>query len=380
MSVRTDLEELRLAFVANGVVFSALLMVITIAVLDRGAYHRVVQEDGPLEWATVMVLIPAALLAGRATLRGIRSDGPFPWFLAGLTAFCVFFAGEEISWGQRLMAYQPPEYFLEHNTQQEFNVHNLFKDLIRTRYLLLMILVVYGVALPLVDRYTSRARELLERLGVVVLPVSLVPAFGAVALFLALYPFKYSGEVAECLFALTLFLAIAIRVEPRADFRPAPALPLDAALALTTGLCVAVGVAAPPLLGLLIHGSDEDRVARAAAEAEALGEDWTTQADRDGESPSRCGSHIRVWTWVEKHAHGAFVGGAFHALDGDETRRRYFLDPWNNPYWLRHVCDGAVDGIVLYSFGPDRRRGSTDAGLAGDDVGVDIGPRVEGVQ
>jgi hypothetical protein len=41
--------------------------------------------------------------------------------------FCFVVAGKEASWGQRLMGYQPSEYFLANNFQQELNVHNVIE-------------------------------------------------------------------------------------------------------------------------------------------------------------------------------------------------------------------------------------------------------------
>ena len=59
---------------------------------------------------------------------------------------------------------------------------------------------------------------------------------------------------------------------------------------------------------------------------------------------------------------------------GPEARRDrhgYFLDPWNNPYWIRYKRKRGVG--VIYSFGPNRRR-DTDLGqleeMSGDDIGA----------
>ncbi len=377
MSDRTALEKLRLSLVCNTLVLSLFLLVGTIALMDRTAYYLVVQEDGSLEWATVFVMLPAAYWCANAMLKSRDAGRLDAWFWAGLCAFCIFFAGEEISWGQRLMSYQPPEYFLEHNSQQELNVHNLFKQFVRTRYLLLGILVLYGILLPVLRVYVEQVRDLADRLGIVVLPASMVPSFVVTAAFLAAYPLKYSGEVAECLFALGLFLAIAVRADED-DRSFETGLPLDARLTAIVAVCGLLAVLTPAIIEAMPGRSDEARAAVAAEEVEALGRDWAVQADKLDGSPSRCGSHIRLFTWVRKHDHDVFRRGEYAALDMDEARRTYFLDPWNNPYWIRHECeDRDIDGIYLYSFGPDAQRSSTDRALGGDDVGVDIGPAIE---
>lgn len=43
----------------------------------------------------------------------------------GLAALFFFGAGEEISWGQRILGFQTPESLTEVNKQEEFNLHNL---------------------------------------------------------------------------------------------------------------------------------------------------------------------------------------------------------------------------------------------------------------
>ena len=38
---------------------------------------------------------------------------------------CIFGVGEEISWGQRILNIDTPEFFMAHNKQQETGLHNL---------------------------------------------------------------------------------------------------------------------------------------------------------------------------------------------------------------------------------------------------------------
>src|SRR5687768_11565645 len=101
-------------------------------------YEALTQEDGLVEWATFVAFVAAGVLFWRKH-----------WFFIGLSLFCFFVAGEEISWAQRLFAFQPPEVFLEHNYQQEANLHNLLKDILDTRWMVLWIALLYGVVWPL---------------------------------------------------------------------------------------------------------------------------------------------------------------------------------------------------------------------------------------
>ena len=55
-----------------------------------------------------------------------------------------------------------------------------------------------------------------------------------------------------------------------------------------------------------------------------------------------------------------------------EERAAFFLDPWNLPYWISRVRSDKPRAhlVMLYSFGPNRRRDSTRWRILGDDVAV----------
>ncbi len=87
-------------------------------------------EDGFIEWVTVVILLVAMVVCARRvyTLWGKRP----PLFLGVtglLAAFCLFGAGEEISWGQRILGLETPEYFMERNAQGEIGLHNLVVEI-----------------------------------------------------------------------------------------------------------------------------------------------------------------------------------------------------------------------------------------------------------
>ncbi len=110
---------------SNCLILSFLAYVAVLNRVDLDFYIYSVQEDGSLEWATFWAFLLAFLTAMVAARRQVRQTGRLPWFLAGVGLFCFVVAMEEISWGQRILDYRPPVYFLEHNFQQELNVHNL---------------------------------------------------------------------------------------------------------------------------------------------------------------------------------------------------------------------------------------------------------------
>jgi hypothetical protein len=105
-----------------------------------------------------------------------------------------------------------------------------------------------------------------------------------------------------------------------------------------------------------------------------------------GRLTTGCGLHKRLYGYVRKYRRTHLQRGQFAALVEQglpEERAAYFLDPWNNPYWIRHRCEdvegaGRRMSVFVYSFGPNRRRDSTPFTLDGDDIGsyvLQVDPR-----
>ncbi len=74
------------------------------------------------------------------------------------------------------------------------------------------------------------------------------------------------------------------------------------------------------------------------------------------------------------------LGGEYSRLlasNGNAARAEYLLDPWNSAYWIRHKCRNGREARFIYSFGPNRRRDSSDweigdEAAGGDDIGVHL--------
>lgn len=80
-------------------------------------------ESGIIEYASIMVLVIAAVLS---FLHSKRDQRKIYWLL--LSFVFLFFAGEEMSWFQRLFNIEAPEFFKTWNDQQEINLHGLNHD------------------------------------------------------------------------------------------------------------------------------------------------------------------------------------------------------------------------------------------------------------
>lgn len=107
-------------------------------------------EDGLLEWATVAALLITMVVCIKRLflLWSIRTPR-FNLMLVFLAFVCLFGAGEELSWGQRIFGFASPEYFAEHNTQQEVGFHNLRVDINGRSVKLNKLIFGFGLALGL---------------------------------------------------------------------------------------------------------------------------------------------------------------------------------------------------------------------------------------
>lgn len=89
-------------------------------------FYEVVKEDGLAEYLTVLFLLGSAVLFGIRTVRSYKDGHRKMMVLNGFVVLLfIFGAGEEISWGQRLLNLETGDFFNEYNYQGETNFHNL---------------------------------------------------------------------------------------------------------------------------------------------------------------------------------------------------------------------------------------------------------------
>jgi len=123
--------------------FTGLLLVVSDLVRgDLGT--RLLAEDSVVESATALVILAvaalAAIVARRLWSNGLRVQATV---YALLTAAAVVGAGEEISWGGRLLGDEALESVRDANQQRELTIHNL--DVVYEPYVAGMLLVgLYG--------------------------------------------------------------------------------------------------------------------------------------------------------------------------------------------------------------------------------------------
>lgn len=213
--------------------------------LPDPAWDRfVLHEFGFTEQATVLALALALGLGVLVVRHMLRLGRPvLAAFFAVFCMGCLYFGGEEASWGQHWFGLQTPETWAPINLREEINLHNLegtrgwlFNKL--PRAILSLAIVVGGLVLPLVQRSRGHAWQP-DSLADWVMPgMTCVPAAAVVAL--STLPQKLGvwvtggrmpwwldiaeGEVKELMMGVFLLVYIAaVWVRARRRVSPAPA-------------------------------------------------------------------------------------------------------------------------------------------------------------
>jgi len=142
-----------------------LIAALGVRAYDERLYRNVFNgELGIVELATPTVLafaIGFGLAAWR--LRENLSDSRARVWLALVTVGCVYFAGEELSWGQHLVGWRTPGFLEQINDQRETNMHNISSWLDqKPRMLLELWVLIGGVIYPLSRRRRRTLKQFQE--------------------------------------------------------------------------------------------------------------------------------------------------------------------------------------------------------------------------
>lgn len=115
------------------VIFFAPLVVSLLLIplrLEKSVYKFLLDEDQVFEWATFACFALGGVV-GLAIAQSQRRAGN-RWAAALYLLFAammIFAAGEEISWGQRVVGFETPAELLDINKQEEFTLHNIGETL-----------------------------------------------------------------------------------------------------------------------------------------------------------------------------------------------------------------------------------------------------------
>ena len=181
-------------------------------------------EQGIIENYTFLILFIAIVL-GLLSLMKMKTFefSFFKFWLALLVLGCIYYAGEEISWGQHWFGWATPDAWMGVNDQGETNLHNTSALLDQVpRMLLTIAAVVGGVIIP---AYMSVRKIHLsaDNFFYWLWPTHVNIPTCLLAVFVSLHEKAYklfdttvphildirAGETKECLLAMFLFMYIA---------------------------------------------------------------------------------------------------------------------------------------------------------------------------
>jgi len=90
------------------------------------------------------------------------------YFYLFFGSFLFFIAAEEFTWGQRVLGLKTPEAWQDINVQGELNLHNL--KWFDPNSLVTLILFVFGIAIPAVNRISKSFKTFLKKISFPVFP------------------------------------------------------------------------------------------------------------------------------------------------------------------------------------------------------------------
>ena len=185
--------------------------------VDLNLFEAVSLEDGLAESLTAIFLLLAAVVALLTVITIKRRRGYFHWFFVVVGAFFLLGCLEEISFGQRILVFDVPEFFVKNSSRPDLNLHNLFQGFaeknldkiqwhyFKTRTAAQMVAIAYGVYLPIMA-FTGIGRSFFHKTKLVVPPLELVPGFVLAAVLLSDVPTGEEEEYEELFLSLCFLL------------------------------------------------------------------------------------------------------------------------------------------------------------------------------
>ncbi len=168
------------------------LMLLWIATADSFLtfeQQRVVhREDGVFQTVSALLLLCAAAISVWIALRVGRGRPEYYMHLFLGTLFFVMF-GEEVSWGQRYFGLATPDFIAAVNAQGEINFHNMYGYFFD--HLFILCFFLWGVGVPLLDRYSALFRQIFSAIGLPVPSPGLAVAMLVITLMQSVIVYKF---------------------------------------------------------------------------------------------------------------------------------------------------------------------------------------------
>ena len=170
---------------------------------------------GPIYTAIFLLLASVVALFTAISIK--RRRGYFHWFFVTVGALFLLGFLEEINYGQRILNFNIPDFFLKNSEHPNLNLHNLFRSFanknfdkfrihyFKTRTIVQLAAIVYGVYLPILA-FTGIGRRFFNKTKLVVPPLELLPGFVLAAVLLSDVPTGREEEYGELLLSLCFLL------------------------------------------------------------------------------------------------------------------------------------------------------------------------------
>lgn len=160
-------------------IFLLVLCVVT-AGTDPAPLNRLLTEDRLVEWLQFFSFTAIAGMLAFVAVERFRREQRITLAvlgLAGVSLLVALAAVEEISWFQRVLGVQSPDFFKQNNRQSETNLHNLAlgeASLHKTVLLKVIFLtaLAHNIVLPILARTRPAIRTFVEKLGLYLPPLS----------------------------------------------------------------------------------------------------------------------------------------------------------------------------------------------------------------
>ena len=151
-------------------------------IFDREFVSRLVVEDGLFEYLTAIFFLTASIVFFLSFLPNRNKC-----FLL-LSAAMFVGAGEEISWGQRILGFSTPTNLAAVNVQKEFNFHNIelvnaayldhrkkegIQKIFTVNFLYKLFWLTYGAILPATLLFFKPAERLFRKIKLPIPPLTL---------------------------------------------------------------------------------------------------------------------------------------------------------------------------------------------------------------
>lgn len=161
-------------------IIAIILFYTPVLILSADTMHLLTSEDGFYEYLGALFFLFASV-GFLFTLLKAKKRNIF--YLLFALAF-LFAAGEEISWGQRILNFDTPPAIGANNAQKEFNLHNLnfvqhehglgssIKGmLLNFNRLFILFWMTYCILLPIANRYSNKLRALFSRIRLPIISI-----------------------------------------------------------------------------------------------------------------------------------------------------------------------------------------------------------------